>query len=255
QEYVEIAGSGRNATMLTGAISTSDRSTSALVKGVNNAGIHSLSIENKGGSSYSIGIYNSDSSPTMSDMSITASGGTNNYAVDNTSSSPKMSDMSIRASGGRGTNGNYGVYNSGSSPTMSDMRITTSGGNSNYGVYTYDSSPTMSDMSITTSGGISNYGVYTYSSSPTMSDMSISASGGANSYGVYNSSDSSYARIQNSTISASGAGGTNNSVVAKDGSESNETYISDSILTGDVTGSPVCSFTFSNSGTDLTDDC
>ncbi|MCP3850366.1 MAG: hypothetical protein GY694_09040, partial [Gammaproteobacteria bacterium] len=161
--------------------------------------------------------------------------------------------MTIAVTASGGTGNNLGVYNEGaSSPTMSDMSITASGGTNNRGVHNWiSSSPTMSDMSITASGGTNNNGVLNHDSSSTMSDMSITAFGGSSeNFGVYNRNDASYARIRKSTISASG--GTNNSVVAQNGSGSKETYISDSILTGDVTGSPVCSFTFDIDGTDLT---
>ncbi len=303
QEYVDISGSGRNATKLIGAISTvNPNQTSALVMGANNAGIRSLSIENTGGNANSIGFYNNGSSPVMSDMSITVSGGTGNAGVSNYASSPTMSDMSITASGGVDSTGvynsfsssptmfdmsivvsdggtNQGVYNNSSSlPRMSDMSITTSGGADNHGVRNDLSSPVMSDMSITAAGGTNvNYGISNWSSSSvTMSDMSITVSGGNTSRGVYNNVSSatmsdtsivtsggitnygafngtqydSYLHIRNSKIS-----GTNFSVFAFNGLGANETYISDSILTGGVQGDPKCSFTFSSTGTDLLADC
>lgn len=126
QEYVDISGSGRNATKLSGAVSTVSGGfqTDALVQGANNAGIRSLSIENTGGNTYSVGVYNGAASPAMTDMNIMASGGISNYGVYNDSSSPTMSDLSIVASGGNEYA--YGVYNASSSPTMSNLNIAAS---------------------------------------------------------------------------------------------------------------------------------
>jgi hypothetical protein len=233
REYTDISGSGRNATKLTGAVSTGNLDeTSALVQGANNAGISSLSIENTGGDAVYIGIYNSSSStmsdlsitasegsfenigvynstsaPTMSDLSITASGGNYSRGVRNSTSSPMMSDLSITASGG---NTNLGVHNSSSSPTMYNMSITASGGSgTNLGVANYSSSPAMYNMRITASGGGGSRGVFNYSSSPTMYNMRITASGESSAYGVYNyafNSPPSSPTMSNMTITVSGAG-------------------------------------------------
>jgi hypothetical protein len=257
-EYVDISGSGQNATMLTGAISSGNRDqTSALIQGANHTGIRSLSIENTGGATYSMGVYNAIASPRISDMTITVTGGIRNYGVLNVTSSPAMSNITISASSESGRN--FGVLNLASSPTMFDMAIAVSGGERSYGIYnTSPSSPTMSNITILVSGksiSFANYGTYNSSgTSPTMSDMTIEVSGGAGvNYGIYKASDASFTRIRNSTISASE--GSNNYSVFESGSGDRETYISDSILTGEVIGTPKCSFTFSETGTDLTANC
>ncbi len=75
EPFVDISGSGRNATLLRGAIRGGSVDQSAIVQGANNSGIQSLSIENTGGDAYSVGVYNDNASPMMSDINIEVSGG------------------------------------------------------------------------------------------------------------------------------------------------------------------------------------
>ncbi|MFH2123830.1 MAG: hypothetical protein ABIJ50_10165 [Pseudomonadota bacterium] len=180
--YVTIAGAGQGATILTGDESLSD---SAIVTGADNATLRNLTITNTniGGNFSSRAIYNSSSSPTMTNVTATASGGTSNYGVFNAlSSSPAMANVIATASGG---SSNYGVYNDSSSPTMTSVTATASGGTNNYGVSNNFSSPTMTSVTATASGGTTNSGVANSYSSPTMTSVTATASGGT-SYGEFN---------------------------------------------------------------------
>jgi hypothetical protein len=77
-------------------------------------------------------VYNNASSPTMRDVTASASGGTNSYGVYNNSSSPTMTGVTASASGGTDS---YGVYNNNaSSPTIQNSVLIASGGTSNYGI-------------------------------------------------------------------------------------------------------------------------
>ena len=109
--FVTIVGAGREATTLTGAISTfSYDASSALVAGADNATLLDLTIANTGGGSVAIGLYNDGASPVLQDVTVTATGGRFNYGVYNEySSSPEMIDVSAKGTGG---NYNYGVFNS-----------------------------------------------------------------------------------------------------------------------------------------------
>ena len=73
--YVTVMGSGREATLLKGALSTNMNTTSAVILGADNASLAQLSVENTGGGYYSIGVYNYYSSPAMTGVTATASGG------------------------------------------------------------------------------------------------------------------------------------------------------------------------------------
>lgn len=119
--YVEVRGSGKDVTTLTGALSSSSiGSSSAIVVGAANSGISDLSIRNEGGGNYSIGIYNSDASYDIANVDIQAWGS---------------------AHGTPSTSGSYGVYNSNySHPTISNSFIYGSGKYAS-GVHNDQSSP------------------------------------------------------------------------------------------------------------------
>jgi len=198
--FVDIEGAGELTTTITFAGSAAFTGT---LLGANDAELRFLTVENTGGTSYAIAIYdNSGAAPRLTHVTASASGGTYNYGVANSTSSPRMTDVSASASGGSVS---YGVFNiSTSSPRMTDVSASASGGTDNRGVYNNSSSPTMTNVTASASGGTYSYGVFNFSSSsPTMTGVSASASGGTTSnYGVYN--DSSSPTINNSLISASG---------------------------------------------------
>jgi hypothetical protein len=144
--YVDIEGSGENTTTITATHSSGSKdANSATLVGATNAEIRFLAVENQGGSSYSFAIYNSSTSPKITNVTATASGG----------------------------NQSYGMYNNSSSPTMTNVTATGSGGTHCYGVYNYASSPTMTNVTATGSGGSSSLGMYNSSSSPTLNDVSL----------------------------------------------------------------------------------
>ncbi len=195
--FVNIAGAGQDATTLTGAISSNDPETSAIVTGANNATISNLTIENKGLAGYSIALYNNNSSPVIHEVTVTASRGTYIYGVLNTnSSSPNMTDVVATATS-RGIE-SYGVYNSFSSPKMMNVAATGSGEFASYGVYNSSSSPSMTYVTATAFGnGYYNVGVYNSSSSPSLYNVTATAFEGSlkgpqpeetKSYAVYNTS-------------------------------------------------------------------
>ena len=236
--YVDVEGSGQGVTTITCECGSGffDASAAAVSAGNIVAEIRHLTINNTGGDTYSTGVWTEDvvdgsvsmtnvtatatstgtdnygvfnynSSPSMTNVTATASGGTYNYGVYNNSSSPSMTNVTATASGG---NDSYGVVNDvSSSPTMMNVIATATGGtNSNYGVYNYSSSPSMTNVTASATGGTDNRGVYNnWSSSPSMTDVTASATGGTNSYGVYNNSSSSPSMMN---VTASATGGTNN---------------------------------------------
>lgn len=226
--YVTIAGSGRDATTLTGALSSNDPRTAAIVWTADESTLQNLTIENIGGG---LALYNSPPwpwgiggppphSPVIKDVTATASGGTSNIAVVNYYSSPIMTDVTATASGEGSTNcgvssessslimtnvtaaasgygsTNYAVRNSNDAwpviiVRMTNVTATASGGASNnFGVYNYYSSPIMTEVTATASGGASNFGVNNYYSSPIMTQVTATASGGLSGYGVSNTSSS-----------------------------------------------------------------
>jgi hypothetical protein len=227
--YVDVEGSGQGVTTI--ACACAKGSTSALSATVSAgnivAEIRHLTINNTGGDTRTIGVwteevvdgsvsmsdvtatatggtdrnygvYNkSSSSPSMMNVTATATGGTNSIGVANdSSSSPSMTDVTATATGGTGYN--YGVFNWSSSPSMTDVTATATGGTNTVGVY--NSSPSMTDVTATATDGTTNAGVYNdVSSSPSMTDVTATATDGTTSFGVLNESSSSPS-IRNSSI-------------------------------------------------------
>jgi len=208
EEYVDIEGAGELVTRITAA-GSSDINTGTVV-GANNAELCFLTVENTGGNTYAIAIHNSLASPWLTHVTAIAWGGTDSYGVRNyNSSSPTMMNVTASASGGS-EGWSYGVYNgSSSSPTMLNVTAAASGGAFSTGVFNDSSSPTMLNVTATASGASYNHGVYNFnSSSPTMTDVTAIASGGTDSYGVCNT-DSSSPVMTDVIATASGASSDN----------------------------------------------
>lgn len=126
--YVDVKGSGRDTTMLKGAISSSFiGSSSAIVVGSRHTWLSDLSIRNAGGGDYSIGIFNSGASYDITRIDVEAWGSVKcqdltcgNYAIYNSNgSSSRISDSRFYGSGTYG----YGVYNNQSGPTLNRVQL------------------------------------------------------------------------------------------------------------------------------------
>jgi hypothetical protein len=209
KQYVDIEGAGELTTKITQV--GNSLAFAGTVVGANNAELRFLTVENTGGNSYAVAIYNGTGSPRLTQITATASsGGIETVGVSNFSTSPTMTNVTATASGGTT---NAGVINStSSSPKMQNVTATASGGTSSYGVYNYNSSsPTMTNVTATALGGTNSFGVSNNSSSsPTMTDVTATGSGGTNSYGVYNTS----ASPTMINVTATSSGGLSNAGVA-----------------------------------------
>jgi hypothetical protein len=226
--YVDIEGAGELATKITHpGFSTAYAGT---VEGADHAELRFLTVENTGGDSFAVGIYNNGTSPHLTRVRASASGAsTGNYGVHNywpcaplmtdvtasawggdvcvgvynhDNASPIMRDVTASASEGDHT---YGVYNhENASPTMRGVAASASSGMVCAGVYNHlSSAPMMKDVTASASLGGTNYGVRNECASPTMTDIIASASGGGHSYGVGNADCSP--TLTNVTARASGA--------------------------------------------------
>ena len=187
--YVDIEGAGELATKLTYIGSAS--SGSGTVAGANNAELRFLSIENTGGATWAVAIYNGSASPRLTQVTANAAGGSaTNRGVVNNGGSPVMKNVTVSASGGSA--GCYGVENSFSSPVMTNVTVSASGSTAyNTGVYNNASSATIQN-SVISAGGASG----------TNRGISNSASSGAYTVLVTNSQVSGAA---NSILVGSGA--------------------------------------------------
>jgi hypothetical protein len=229
--YVDVEGSGQDITTINCACGNAFFTELSATVSAGNivAEIRHLTINNTGGGNdYSTGVWTedvADGSFSMLHVTATASGsGSSYYGVHNDSSSPSMDNVTATATGGTY---NYGVSNYYSSPSMSDVTATATGGTSNRGVSNVSSSPSMTNVTAAATGGTNNYGVYNNNSSPSMTNVTAAATGGTSNRGVYNISVSSPS-IRNSSIT-----GSTNSIV---NSATSSAQVADTALGGVVTG-------------------
>jgi hypothetical protein len=205
KEYVDIYGSGKNATIIqTGGSGTgpSSDSSSATVVGANNASIRNLTIQSDSSAQYATGIYNNNVSPIIENLAIkvntTYSSGspevygiyqqlgntaisnveiTSNNAVtsgyaygiffDNVSNSTTVRQSSIKAAGGESAIGI--MNNNNSEPNFQYINILVNSANNNYGVYNQQSTPTFNYVDLLIDGNAGNTlncAFYNYSSNP-----------------------------------------------------------------------------------------
>jgi hypothetical protein len=180
------------------------------------------------------GVLTEYSPSLMTNVTVSASGGSEtNNAIFNTFSSPRMTNVTADAEGD-GAASNFGIYNHVASPVMTNVTASVSGNNSyNYGVINYDGTPEMTVVSASAVGDNSeNYGVRNVNAAPLMVDVTVTVAGiatvnhgvsnhdssplintitvfvtgdgGSSDAGVYNLN--SHARLRNAVISTTGAG-------------------------------------------------
>ncbi len=184
--FVDVEGSGENTTKITGNRGW------GLVHGDSNSEIRFLTVENGGVvSTTAVAILTASSAPLADPFKIThvtaiANGTDVNDAIYNDTPvalglSPTMTNVTATASGGTGDN--IGVLFSSASPTMTNVTATASGGTRAVGVFNSGSSPTMTNVTATASSGTDNYGIFNNGSGTVKIDHSA-ISGTTNS--IYN---------------------------------------------------------------------
>jgi hypothetical protein len=165
KHYVDIVGSGKNVTKIKGTISGKSADISAIIRGAYYANLSSLTVENTGGSTYSVALY---------------------YKGEPGMGAPEVSNVNAIASGGAIC---CGVYNdSGADTIMTHVTaIADYGTASNRAIYNYTSTPSMNDVNAYANGvpGSADFGIYNDSSNYSMYRTHASAGGGTTSYGVY----------------------------------------------------------------------
>lgn len=202
-----------------------------------------------GANNNNAGVYSYYSSPTMTNVTASSSGGTQNYGVYNDESSSTMTNVTAFASGE--TSNNYGVYNDQSSPTMTNVNASASGGTQNYGVYNQSSSPVMMNVIATTWGGTNNYGMWNASSSLTIQNSIINAHDGSLNDGIHNTASSgSYTlKINNSQITGS------TSTIYQESTYTTQVGASQLIGAGAFGGTYVCVASYNGSYAALNNSC
>ena len=201
KQYVDIQGAGELVTKIT--YGGSAGFSTGTVIGADNAELRFLTVENTGGNTYAIAIYNGSASPRLTHVACIASGGaTTTYGVRNFTGSPVMTHVAVSVT----TSGTlaYGVYNGTSSaPELTEVTVDVSGAGTHYGIRTeISSNTTLRDVTVRVSGGSDNRAVRN-DSPVAMLNVVASASGGSSSnYGVYNTDV-----VTMTNVTASAAGG------------------------------------------------
>ena len=188
--YVDIRGSGKDATTITGDI---DSDSDGVIKGKDNAELCDLTVKNTGGGSCAIAVYNNNSSPRITDVTVSASGGASDnygiYSIGN-SSFPIITNVTVTADGGSSIC--YGIYNDNCTPSLTNVTATAKNGtDATYGICNVDSSAYMMNITAKAEDGSNNIGVYNYSCEPVMKNVTAVADGGSTgNYGVMNNGSS-----------------------------------------------------------------
>jgi hypothetical protein len=213
--YVDIEGSGQDATVIKGNGSSDSALTTAVVEGADSAELRNLQVYCDGDQytyTYGIAIYNDAVSPRIKDVKIVSTKNVRSWGIRNASvSSPTIEDVRIEAEGSTRA---YGISNSnsGTEPTIKRVVIQASGGTSeNYGIANFVSArpAEVRDVQITVAGGSGSlaYGIYVPSSTTNplrITNTAISVSGGTTIQGIH--SDGATAEVEQSQIRASGSG-------------------------------------------------
>lgn len=126
KEYVDIAGAGKDVTVLEIALSSSTVATSAMLLGANNATVSDMTLNNTGGADpASIGIFNNNTSPTIRNVKLTVKDASDVViGIRNENSTAIISDVTIEIILLSTPNTTIGIYNISSSPTLNNIKIT-----------------------------------------------------------------------------------------------------------------------------------
>lgn len=156
--YVSIEGSGINVTIVEGNVSTTEAASSAIIHGSTYSQISNLTIRNKGGDEYSIGIYNENVHPYIVDIKVEAYGGIQNRGIQNESSAMFGSQIFITVSEGDQT---HCLYNRNGSTEFFGVTCSATSGKANNGVYNFNEHSKIESSKFKVIGdGLGNRGIF-----------------------------------------------------------------------------------------------
>lgn len=185
--YVDIEGSGQEATVIKGS-GGSEMGTTGVVVGAASSEIRDLQVKAESTEAATIGILlPQGANSTIREMTITASGSSVIYGIRNLSqTSSKIEDVTITTNGG--TSG-YGIGNKfeNTAPIIKRTVINvTTGPALAYGISaTYSTLPEIRDVQVDVSGGNTSYGIYAEPRLDAVNVHIINSSIRSVDYGVY----------------------------------------------------------------------
>lgn len=179
--YVDIEGSGEGVTTITSALGTG----LGTVIGANNSELRYLTIKNTGEPNQQVvGIFTETTSPSLSHVTVIASGGSENYAIHTSNGTPALSYVTASASGG-GQSFGLANFNSVMSVINSSLSASDAAGFNAGFLTTAGGSNRITSSTITASGGAIAIGVRAYNGTHTLANTTVSASGAGETTGVY----------------------------------------------------------------------
>ena len=250
--YVDLAGAGQDLTHISAAGGTSQNADSATLTGASNATLRNLTIDNTGGNTIGIGIYNDSINPfTIENVSVNATvSGNSAIAIFNTGSTVNIHDTYAYASGMYA----YGVTNNGtytSTVTMEDVEAWGDGTDTGIGV---ENSGVTIEMYHVMSTGIgdddSGIGVLNDDVALNMRDCIIDGqSTGGNGQSFY-AADTTTATLTDVTLRGSGSSSLGLFAYADDGPTSITLHQAtfESPFTTGINGNGVAAFTLTAEG-------
>lgn len=203
-DFVDIEGSGENATKLVGNVESGCCSCNGVVNGASNAELRFISVENTGGAAVEGAMAICAFAPIqISNTKIIASNGTNRAVGILARSNVTIQNSTITA-----TNTNYatGIAHEWSAiSALSDVKITASGIYNSTGLALYSTQTTAKNVTITASSASGySYGIIigSQNSNLVLMNAEVTALGSAISYGLVNGGT---AKIYNSILTGDSA--------------------------------------------------
>jgi hypothetical protein len=177
---------------------------------------------NANGGNYSGGgMYNESSSPTLTNVTISANRAVEGGGMNNLASSPRLTNVTF--SNNSAFYSGAGIYNNASSPTLTGVtfsgNLATNGGGGMYNIF--NSNPVLTKVIFDANSADTGGGMDNYESSPSLNDVTFSGNSADKGGGMYNAFGKP--TLSNTTFSG-------NSVTSWGGGMRN--YFSDPDLTG-----------------------
>lgn len=214
KSFVDIEGSGRNVSTIQGAGNLSFVTDTGVVVGASSVELRTLTLKGVGSGSrpFVIPLFNGSSSPTVRDVAIVASGGTNHWGIRNLNASPTVEDVTITVTATG--NATYGISNNSfSSPKIrrTEINVTSSASGEAVGIFWdgFGVTVDLRELRIDVSGTSVAYGVRQSGIGGivlTIEDSTLNARTASTTYGVSIQSGNLFA--SQSKVRGLGAGGT-----------------------------------------------
>lgn len=163
--YVDIEGSGQQATIIKGVGNTDETLVTGVVKGASSCELRDLQVQSVGSSALyiAISILVIDADTSIRDVTVYTSGGIGNWGIRNSNSSSHIVGVTINTQAG--SSFGYGIGNklTGAHPTIERTVINVTGGSTGslYGISgVYCAPKEVRDVKVSVAGGLHAYGYY-----------------------------------------------------------------------------------------------